>query len=105
MMGTHRLSWIEKVIPLSELDLCCERKDSKCQKCRPSVVYKGPHNKASGVIESTSAMINSEPKMLAKYFKNPADPMAPKPPDALLPELQDSIAQPKKLRCESSPSD
>ena len=41
-------------------------------------------------------MINGEPKMLAKYFENPADPTAPKPPDALLPELHDSIAQPKK---------
>ena len=25
MMGAHQLSWIEKVIPISDLDLCCER--------------------------------------------------------------------------------
>ena len=105
MTGARQLSWIEKVNAISDLDLCCDRKDYKCQKCRPSVFYKEPHNKANGIIESTKPMINSEPKMLAKYFKNHADPMAPKPLDALLPELQDSIAQPKKLHCESSPSD
>ena len=104
-MGAHQLSWIEKVIPISDLDLCCKRKDSKCQKCRPSVVYKELHNKANGIIESTSPMIKSELKMLAKYFKNPADPLAPKPLDALLPELQNSIAQPKKPHCDPSPSD
>ena len=105
MTGAHQLSWIEKVIPISDLDFCCKRKDSKCQKCRPSVVYKELQNKANGVIESTNPMINSELKMLAKYFENPADSMVPKPPDALLPKLQDSIAQPKKLHCEPSPSD
>ena len=74
-------------------------------KCRPSVFYKESHNKGNDIIESTKPMINGEPKMLANYFENPADPMAPKPPDILLSELQDFIAQPKKLHCEPSPSD
>ena len=78
MMGACRLSQIEKVIPISDLDLCCERKDSKCQKCRPSVFYKELHNKTNGIIESTKPMINGEPKMLAKYFKKSCRPYGAK---------------------------